>query len=567
MYKGKIFESLITSVSEDGAGVAKDDGYTVFVKGAVPGDFCEIEVTKANKNYGFGKILRLISSSPHRKQSECRHFLSCGGCTLLHTDYACQLAIKRDKVCDALSRIGGFSVKKAVDTINPDSQSDASAAFSPDDPPDTLVFDVSPSVPYFECRNKTVYPVSGKPGDVKIGFFTAKSHSVVDVSRCLIENPASRAIVSVVRSWMNKYKIPPFDEENFTGLIRNIYVRCGEEALLVLVSRKPNIPHFPELKAALLALDIKISGIVVNVNNKKTNTVLGDSDVILYGVSYINAKIKDLTYKVHYRSFFQVNSFTTPKLYEKTLELCALTGKETVFDIYCGIGTISLFLARQAKSVIGIEVTPEAIEDAKENSRINGINNVSFYCGRAEDIFLDLVKNGYTADVVVVDPPRKGCDEKLLSAIGEMLPKRIVYVSCNVSTLSRDAKILSEKYGYKLVCAYPFDQFPHTTHVETVCLLSKLKSKEHIYVDINLDELDLTKAEKKVTYQEIKDYVLEHSGLKVSQLNIAQVKRKCGIIERENFNKPKSEDAKQPQCPPEKETAIMEALRYFGMIG
>lgn len=445
----KIFTSPIYSVAEDGSGIAKNDGYTVFVKGAVLGDVCKIQITKANKSYGFGKILEIITPSENRIDPVCPQFEECGGCSLLHTDYSAQLNIKRDTVLNALTRIGGFE--------------------------DVYVHPTTPSIPNFNYRNKSQYPVGGSKSDIKIGFYAPRSHSVVNTTSCAIENPDSRIILDAFRTWMQKYSILPYNEEKHTGTIRHIYSRVGESIMVVIVSRTREIEHLDKLKAMLLSLSLSkpIGGIVVNINSQRTNTILGKYDYTLFGDKFIFAKIDDITYKVNYRSFFQVNPYTTPLLYKKALELCHLTGSETVFDLYCGIGTITLFLAKNAKKVIGVEIVPEAIEDARENAKLNNIDNSEFYCGAAEEICPPLIKAGEKADVVVVDPPRKGCDEKLIDAIGQMKPDRIVYVSCNVSTLSRDAKILHEKYGYELKEAFPFDQFPHSMHVETVTLLQR----------------------------------------------------------------------------------------------
>ena len=445
----KIFTSPIYSVSEDGSGVAKNDGYTVFVKGAVLGDECKIQITKANKNYGFGKILEIVTPSPHRVTPRCPSFKDCGGCTLLHTDYAQQLKIKQDTVFNALTRLGGFEGIKVHETV--------------------------PSTPSFNYRNKSQYPVSGKIGKVKIGFFAPRSHTVIDTSSCAIENESSRIIIDTFRKWMEKYSIAPYNEEKHTGTIRHIYSRIGESIMVVIVSRTREIEHLDKLKDMLLKLKLSkpIGGIVVNINSQKTNTILGKYDYSVYGEKFIYAKIKDITYKVNYKSFFQVNEFTTPLLYQKALDLCGLKGNETVFDLYCGIGTISLFLAQKAKKVIGVEIVPEAIEDAKENAKLNNIDNAEFYCGASEEICPALIKAGEKADIVVVDPPRKGCDEKLLDAIGKMNPQKIVYVSCNVATLARDAKFLREKYGYEMNEAFPFDQFPHSMHVECCVLLCR----------------------------------------------------------------------------------------------
>lgn len=439
-----IFTSPIYSVSEDGSGIAKCDGYTVFVKGAVIGDECKIEITKRNKTYGFGKIVEIVKPSPSRVEPLCPQFKECGGCTLLHTDYETQLKIKRETVYNALTRIGGFD--------------------------DIVVHETTPSVPNLNYRNKSQYPVGGTARDIKIGFYAPRSHNVINSEFCAIENPDARIILNAFREWMTKHKIAPYNEEKHTGTIRHIYSRAGESIMIVIVSRIREIEHLDELKKMLLSLNTSkpIGGIVVNINSQKTNTILGKYDYTLYGEKFIYAKIDNITYKVNYKSFFQVNPYTTNLLYKKALELCNLTGKETVFDLYCGIGTISLFLAQNAKKVIGVEIVPEAIEDAKENAKLNSFTNAEFYCGAAETVCPALIKTGEKADIVVVDPPRKGCDEALLEAIGKMKPEKIVYVSCNVATLARDAKILHEKYGYELNEAFPFDQFPHSMHVEAV---------------------------------------------------------------------------------------------------
>lgn len=310
-----------------------------------------------------------------------------------------------------------------------------------------------------------------------------------------------------------------------------------------------------------------VKSVSVNYNTTKSNVILGDKVETVYGSDFITDYIGDLKFEISPLSFFQVNPIQTQKLYGKALEYADLNGEEIVVDAYCGIGTISLFLAQKAKMVYGVEIVPQAIEDAKKNAKNNKIDNAEFYVGKSEEIVPELYKTkGVKPDVMVVDPPRKGCEESLLNLMLQMQPKRIVYVSCDSATLARDLKILCATNEYEIKKVQPVDMFPHSGHVETVCLLSKLNAKQHIEVEIKMDELDLTAAESKATYEEIKAYVLEHSGMKVSSLYIAQVKQKCGIIERENYNKPKSEDAKQPQCPPEKEKAIMEALKHFGMI-
>ena len=306
-------------------------------------------------------------------------------------------------------------------------------------------------------------------------------------------------------------------------------------------------------------------GVVLGVNTQPTGAVLGREYRTLWGSDVLTDHLCGLTFRLSVPSFFQVNRPMAEVLYETALDFAGLTGRELVLDLYCGAGTISQVMARRAARVIGAEIVPEAIADARENARRNGVENAEFFCGDASAVAADLAAKGLRPDVICVDPPRKGLAPEVVDTAAAMSPRRIVYVSCDPATLARDVKRFGER-GYRAVRAVAVDMFPRTANVETICLLSKLNAKQHIEINLDMDELDLTDAEKKATYQEIKNYVLEHSGLKVSSLYIAQVKQKCGIIERENYNKPKSEDAKQPQCPPDKEKAIKEALTHFGMI-
>ena len=366
---------------------------------------------------------------------------------------------------------------------------------------------------------------------------------------------------------MKEYKIKPYDEAAHQGLVRHVLLRKGFSSgglMVCLVINGEELPHGGELAERLR--EAGVSSVSYSVNMERTNVIMGTRIVNLYGPGYITDTIGDIEYRISPLSFYQVNPVQTEKLYGTALEFADLSGGETVWDLYCGIGTISSFLAKKAGKVYGVEIIPQAIEDARENARRNGIENVEFFVGKAEEVLPEQYERNHVhADVIVVDPPRKGCDPVCLETILKMAPERVVYVSCDSATLARDVKFLEEN-GYRAMRVRPVDMFPMGGHVETVCLLSKLNTKQHIEVEIKMDELDLTAAESKATYEEIKAYVLEHSGMKVSSLYIAQVKQKCGIIERENYNKPKSEDAKQPQCPPEKEKAIMEALKHFGMI-
>ena len=388
------------------------------------------------------------------------------------------------------------------------------------------------------------------------------------VERCLIQSEKADRIAAVVRAWMQDYDVPPYDYAAKRGAVRHIYVRVGEksgESQLTLIAATHKMPALDELIRRLRAQEPSLTGILLSHNQRGDNVIMGDKTDVLWGEPMLEDRLCGHSFLLSPEAFYQVNHAQAEKLYACALDFAGLTGQETVIDLYCGAGTITLALAEQAKQVIGVEIVPEAVENAKRNALRNDMTNVEFLCADAGQAARQLAQRGVAPDVLVVDPPRKGLDETARDAILKMLPPRVVYVSCDPATLARDIAELCGA-GYALERAQAFDLFPRTNHVETVCLLSKLKSTQHIEVELDMDELDLTAAEKKATYDEIKAYVLEHSGLKVSSLYIAQVKQKCGIIERENYNKPKSQDAKQPQCPPEKEKAIMEALKHFGMI-
>ena len=366
---------------------------------------------------------------------------------------------------------------------------------------------------------------------------------------------------------MRENSVPAYDEQTGRGLVRHIMTRSttSGELMVVVVVTRADIPKASRLIELLRAAVPGLCSVCLSVNSRRTNVILGTDIRVLWGKAAMEDTLCGLRFSVSPLSFFQVNPQQTERLYGLALEYAGLTGAETVVDAYCGAGTISLLLAQKAKKVIGIEIVPEAIQNANENAARNGIANAEFHVGATEELLPKLVENGLRPDVIVLDPPRKGCDPAVLQAIIAAAPKRVVYVSCGAPTLARDAKLLAEG-GYAAERVQCVDMFCWTGAVETVMVLSKLQAKQHIEIDLSMDELNLTSTEKKATYQKIRDYVLAHSGLKVSSLYIAQVKQRCGIIERENYNMPKSEDAKQPQCPPDKEQAIKEALQHFGMI-
>ncbi len=443
--KNDVLTLDIEAVGSEGEGIARrEDGYTLFVPGAVLGDKIKALVLKENKSYGYAKLLEVIEPSEHRAESLCPVFGKCGGCTLLTTDYELQLEIKRKRVADALERLGGILAPRVLPCVG--------------------------SEPNIGYRNKAQYPVSMRDGRLVAGFYAPHSHRVVPSESCALQNGRITEIVRFILAEADKLAIPAYEEESGKGCLRHIYVRTGEkEAAVVLVTAKKH-PSFASLAERLHEQFPYIGGIVLNLNPDRTNLILGKKDIVLFGRDYIIDKIGGVSFKVSCRSFYQVNPHTTALLYEKAAEYAALTGSETVFDLYCGAGTIGLCLAARAGRVIGVEIVPEAVENARENASLNGIGNSEFYCGRAEEICPRLIEAGEKAHAVVLDPPRKGCDEGLVRAVAAMQPERIVYVSCNPATLARDCKVFAEE-GYELVEATPFDQFPHTAHVEIIVLL------------------------------------------------------------------------------------------------
>ena len=535
--KNRIYRAHIDGYSSEGLGIARIDGQVVFVHGAIRGETCDVLVMKVLKNAAFGKIAALAEPSPARRQPDCPYYGRCGGCDFRHMSYEEELWAKRARVQDALTRIGGAEV--AVEEI-----------LGAEQP--------------LHYRNKSIYPIS-PAGEV--GFYRARSHQVVHVEHCLIQKPEADALAQAVRDYIARFQVEPYNEATGRGLLRHLYVRtsCRGESLACLLVNGSRLPHEQELVDMLRAAAPGVCGVVLGENTRRGNAILGDRYRTLWGRDYLTDTLCGLELRLSVPSFYQVNHDQAQRLYEKALEYAGLTGRELAVDLYCGAGTITQVLARRARHVIGGEIVPEAIRDAEDSARRNGVENVEFLCGDASRLAAELRQRGLRPDVICVDPPRKGLAPDVVEAAASMTPGRIVYVSCDPATLARDVARFAP-LGYYPVRACAVDLFPGTAHVETVCLLSKLQSKEHIEIEVKMDELDLTSAESKATYEEIKAYVLEHTGLKVSHLYIAQVKQKYGIIERENYNKPKSENARQPQCPPEKEKAITEALRHFGMI-
>lgn len=603
----------IEDIGTDGEGIGRVNGFTLFIKDAVIGDTVEAKIIKSKKNYAYARLEKVIKPSPFRVQPKCAYHRQCGGCQLQSMSYEKQLEFKQQKIRNNLIRIGGFSPEFVDSCMEP------------------IVGMEEP----FHYRNKAQYPVGvDKEGNPITGFYAGRTHNIIANTSCYLGTTENESILNAILDYMKQNHVTAYDETTNQGLIRHILIRkgftSGEIMVCLVINWKPTgrlnkmtqtscindsvadvkggSREFLPAQGELLGKLSQIKGMTsvsVSINTENTNVIMGKEIHTLWGEPAISDTIHvrdmqkegypftgdSLLFKISPLSFYQVNPVQTEKLYSLALEYAGLTGKETVWDLYCGIGTISLFLAKKAKQVYGVEIVPQAIEDAKENAKRNNLTNARFFVGKAEEVLprfydknngaegsaeetgfndqatniVDKNQEMLHPDVIVVDPPRKGCDEACLTTMLKMQPKRIVYVSCDSATLARDLKVLCAA-GYEVKRVRGVDQFGMTVHVETCVLLSKLNVEHHIEVELNLDEMDLTAAESKATYEEIKDYVLEHTGLKINNLYIAQVKQKCGIIERENYNKAKSEDNRQPQCPEEKEKAIRDALEHFGMV-
>ena len=543
MKKDDLIEVTIEDLSEEGTGIGKFEGMTFFIKDAVIGDRVRAKIMKMKKNYGFARLMEVLTPSPDRVEPLCPVARQCGGCQIQAMSYEAQLAFKTRKVESNLKRIGKFE----------------------EIPMESIIGMEDP----FHYRNKAQFPF-GKNRDGKIitGFYAGRTHSIIENTSCHLGKEVNEEILEKILAWMNAFHVEPYNEATGKGLMRHSLIRCGFRTGEIMVCLVINGRKIPGEEALVDSLKIipGMTSISLNVNKEKTNVILGREVINLWGRPYIEDYIGEVKYQISPLSFFQVNPVQTERLYGKALEYAGLTGEETVWDLYCGIGTISLFLARKARKVYGVEIIPDAIEDARRNASLNGFTNTEFYVGKAEEVLPEKYeKEGVRADVIVVDPPRKGCDETLLSTMVKMQPERIVYVSCDSATLARDLRYLCDN-GYELKRVCPADMFPQTVHVETVVLLSRKTPDDTIEVDLDLDELDITAAESKATYQEIKDYVLKEFGLKVSTLYISQIKRKCGIDVGEHYNISQKENQKVPQCPKEKEDAIRAALEHFAMI-
>lgn len=546
LQKNQILTLRIERLSSDGSGVAHSAaGETVFVPGTAPGDEARVRIVKDCGRYAFGILDELLTPSPDRVPVDCPVAGPCGGCSLRHLDYAAELRAKQESVLDAFRRIGGLEVP---------------------------VLDILPSPEVDRYRNKVQFPVGvDKNGAPCIGFYAGRTHRIVPCPDCKLQPGVLNEIGNALCAFFAQQGIRPYDEQSGKGLVRHIFLRRGAHSgqiMVCLVCTRAKLPHAEQLCAVLREQFPAISTILLNVNAKNTNVILGSENHILYGPGYIEDTLCGVPVRLGPLSFYQVNTLAAERLYGVAAQYAQLTPDDTLLDLYCGMGTIGLSMADQCRELIGVEIVPEAIESAKANAARMGeavAAKSRFFCADAGQAATQLAAEGLHPDIVMLDPPRKGCDEATLSAVVRMAPRRVVYVSCNPATAARDAAWL-EMNGYHAEKVQPVDLFPRTKHVEAVLLLTKLHVDRHIEVDVSMDELDVTAAESKATYNEIRDYVWEHHQLKVSNLYIAQVKQKHGIIERENYHKAKKENTKQPQCPKEKEDAIVEALKHFQMI-
>lgn len=533
--KNQVYTAEITGYSSEGLGIARIGGQVVFVHNAILGEVCDILVMKVLKNTAYGKAVAWQSVSPHRVEPDCPYYRRCGGCAFRHMDYAGELEAKQRRVQDALRRVGGSSVE---------------------------VEEILGAAETLRYRNKGQYPVSPEG---KVGFYQARSHCVTDIDTCLIQKPQADAAASALRRYMAEHRVPGYDERTGKGLVRHLYVRTNQagQSLICIVVNGDKLPHEEELVHSMRRAVPDAAGVVLGINTARSNVILGDRYRTLWGKDTLTDTLCGHQFRLSIPSFYQVNREQAEVLYRRAVDYAGLTGAELVLDLYCGAGTITLTMADRAKKLIGAEIVPPAVKNARENARANGISNVEFFCGDASDIAVKLAADDLRPDVICVDPPRKGLAPEVIDAMVRMGPQRIVYVSCDPATLGRDVKLLEQR-GYKARRAAAVDLFPGTAHVETVCLLESAKNLPHISFTVNMEDLPRP-TRKSATYDEIKAYVSEKHGLKVSSLYIAQIKEKHGLKERENYNIGNGK-SKELVCPPEKEQAILDAFKHFGMI-
>lgn len=538
--KNEIYDVLIESYSSEGHGVCRLEGRAVFVPKTICGERWRVRIVKVASAAVYARPEELLSSSEHRCEPDCAHFSVCGGCSLWHMDYEEELRFKLRKVNDALRHIGKQSL--TADEIH-----------------------AAPSLDSY--RNKAIYAVSSIEGKARYGFFRERSHQLVPVERCLIQHELSDRVAAAVTAFMNENGIAPYDETAHSGVVRHVFCRRAvntADAVACVVVFKGLGSKTAALVDALTSACPELTGIVLNVNRNEGNTVLSGDFYTLWGKAEISDTLCGHSFEISPQAFFQINPPQAEKLYSIARQYALPQAGGLVFELYCGAGTISLCLAERADKLIGAEIVPQAVENAKENAAKNGISNVEFICADAGEAAQNLAQRGLKPDAVVVDPPRKGMSEQAIEAVAQMCPRRIVYVSCNPATLARDI-LRFNSCGYELAKACAVDMFPRTPHVESIVCLSKL-ADTHIELEIDPEELDTITAKVSPTYPEIKAYVMEHHGMKVSSLAIAQAKKKCGLEVGECYNLPSGHGRPPTNLTPEKEAAIRDAFQYYGLI-
>lgn len=540
--KNDIVEVEIVDLTHEGAGVAKVDGLVFFVENALPSEKILMRVLKVNKKIGFGKVEKYLVQSPHRNQDLDLAYLRSGIADLGHLSYPEQLKFKTKQVKDSLYKIAGIADVEVAEMLG-----------------------MEHPVKY---RNKAQVPVRRVNGVLETGFFRKNSHDLMPLEDFFIQDPVIDQVVVALRDLLRRFDLKPYDEKEQSGLIRNLVVRRGHysgQIMVVLVTTRPKVFRVDQLIEQVIKQFPEIVSVMQNINDQNTNAIFGKEWRTLYGQDYITDQMLGNDFQIAGPAFYQVNTEMAEKLYQTTIDFAELKKDDVVIDAYSGIGTIGLSVAKHVKEVYGVELIPEAVENSKKNAQLNNISNAHYVCDTAENAMKNWLKDGIQPTVILVDPPRKGLTESFIKASAQTGADRIAYISCNVATMARDIKLYQE-LGYELKKVQPVDLFPQTHHVETVALLSKLDVDKHISVEIELDEMDLTSAESKATYAQIKEYVWNKFELKVSTLYIAQIKKKCGIELREHYNKSKKDKQIIPQCTPEKEEAIMDALRHFKMI-
>ena len=529
----------IDSLTSEGSGIGRYDGFAVFVRGVVPGDEITAHIIKCSKNYAIAIVKDIIKPSKYRIESDCPVSDRCGGCSFRNVSYDEELKYKRTRVNDALQRIGKLDIE-VEEIIGADCTQN--------------------------YRNKAQYPVSICDGELFAGFYAYKSHRIICCDDCKLQPIEFKAGLDAFKLWAEKADITSYDENTGKGLLRHIYFRKGFATGDIMACAVINSGKLPQSELLVSLLKEKVAGlksVVININREKSNVILGKESKTLWGDDYISDELLGKKFVISPNSFYQVNHAQCEKLYSKARDYANLGGDEVLLDLYCGVGTIGLTMADSVKQLVGIEIIPQAIENAKINAKLNNIDNAKFICADAPKGAEILKSEGIKPDVIILDPPRKGCDASLFDTVCQMNPKRIVYVSCDSSTLARDLKILEEK-GYKTKKVSAVDMFPRTPHIEAVCLLERENNRKRIEFELQVSELT-SRISNTATYQEIKNFVFEHYKLKVSTLNIAQIKEKYGIIERENYNRG-SKTHKVPNCTVEKENAIVKAFEHFNMI-